>query len=67
MECEQETVQLSSATIFNKCKKLWFIHELTAHDTSKTIVVKNVFYVFYLQKGAITQQHIDTYRRCAGG
>ena len=20
----------------DKCKKLWFIHELTAHDTSKT-------------------------------
>ena len=22
--------------VVNKCKKLWFIHELTAHDTSKT-------------------------------
>jgi len=32
-----------------KCKKLWFIHELTAHDTSKTAKIT---------KKVITHQHI---------
>jgi len=32
----------------NKCKKLWFIQELTAHDTSKTAK---------LQKGDYSPAH----------
>jgi len=39
-----------NALKLNKCKKkLWFIHELTAHDTSKTAKIT---------KKVITHQHI---------
>ena len=43
------TYEKTNVGILNKCKKLWFIQGLTAHDTSKTAKIT---------KKVITHQHI---------
>ena len=48
---------LDTAVNFNKCKKLQFIHELTASDTSKTAKITKVTLL----------SSTLTFRRCPGG
>ena len=54
LECEVLQVQKERYYI-NKCKKMQFIHKLTATDKSKTAKIT---------KKVITHQHISTSPKC---